>query len=338
MTADSADVDVLVVGAGQAGLAIGYELRQAGKDFLIVEAGTAVGGSWRRRWDSLRLFTSARHSGLPGRPFPAPADHYPSKDGVADYLTGYAEDFGLPIRLGTSVRKLRHGADGRFEAITEHGSYSAQAVVVATGPFQQPAIPAMARNLASDVTQIHTNDYRSPAQLPEGPTLVIGAGNSGLQIAEELSKLRPVTLAVGSRQPAIPQRVLGRDVFTWLDRLGVMRAPAEGWLGRRIRERDPLIGTNLRRLKRRGVKIVDRRHVRESKPDTHRRRPRDHRIHSDLGHRLPTRLQLADRPRRHRHHRMATTHPRHQPDLWPVLPRPAIPTSPWIRTSRLGGQ
>ncbi|CRK56626.1 monooxygenase, putative [Alloactinosynnema sp. L-07] len=253
-----AEIDVLVVGAGQAGLAMGYELTQAGLDFLIVDGAAEVGQSWRRRWDSLRLFTPARYSSLPGLAFPAPATHLPDKDEVAAYLADYARHFALPLRLDAGVRELRRADGGRFEAVTDRGILTAKSVVVATGPFQTPAVPAFANQLPPEILQVHTAHYRNPDQLPDGPVLVVGAGNSGVQIAGELARTRTVTLAVGTRQPALPQRFLGRDLFSWLDRLGVMRVPAQSRLGRRMRERDPLIGTSLRDLERQGVRLTGR--------------------------------------------------------------------------------
>ncbi|ROP37237.1 flavin-containing monooxygenase [Saccharothrix texasensis] len=250
--------DTLVIGGGQAGLAMGQALAAAGQDFLILDAAAEIGSSWRRRWDSLRLFTPARHSGLPGLPFPGPADHMPGKDEVADYLAAYARRFSLPVRLGAAVRRLSRTEDGRFQVLTDHATHTARAVVVATGPFQRPAVPPFGQRLNSGITQIHTADYRNPGRLPSGPVLVVGAGNSGVQIAEELARTHRVTLAVGARQPALPQRLLGRDLFTWLESLGVMRVPADTRLGRRLRERDPLIGASLRRLRRQGVLVRNR--------------------------------------------------------------------------------
>ncbi|SDU76566.1 flavin-containing monooxygenase [Jiangella alkaliphila] len=250
-------VDVLVIGAGQAGLAMGRELARANRDFVIVDGASTVGESWRRRWDSLRLFTPARHSSLPGLPFPADPDHLPDRDEVARYLSDYLSHFGLPVRLDTAVRHLRQ-VDGGFQAVTTQGGYIARAVVVATGPFQRPAIPALTGGLEPDIAQLHAADYRNSDQLPEGPVLVVGSGNSGVQIADELARTRPVVLAAGRRQPVLPQRLLGRDVFSWLDQLRVMNIPADSRIGRRMRERDPLIGTGPRALRRTGVRVVDR--------------------------------------------------------------------------------
>ncbi|MFB9469703.1 NAD(P)/FAD-dependent oxidoreductase [Nonomuraea salmonea] len=247
---------ITVIGAGQAGLAVGRELRLARHDVLVLEAHSRVGESWRRRWDSLHLFTSARLSSLPGLPLPGDGGRYPHKDEVAAYLETYATHFDLPIRLGTPVRQLRRAKDGTFEAVTDHDTYTAEGVVVATGPFQRPHIPGLP--LPPDIVAVHSAHYRSPSQLPDGPVLVAGGGNSGMQIAAELCADRQVTVALGTRKPALPQRVLGRDLFAWLELAGVVRAPVTSRLGRLVRRRDPLIGTGPEQLRRLAVRVVDR--------------------------------------------------------------------------------
>ena len=168
-------------------------------------------------------------------PFPAPAGTYPTKDQVADYLRGYAAAFELPVRLNTRVTRLSKTGD-TFVADTSTGTVTARQVVIATGPFQTPVIPRMAAGLAADVVQVHSADYRNPDQLPDGPVLVVGAGNSGLQIAAELAATRPVTVAVGTRPPMLPQRFLGRDLFWWLTRLGLITKTADSRLARRLRQ------------------------------------------------------------------------------------------------------
>jgi putative flavoprotein involved in K+ transport len=249
-----AQLDVLVIGGGQAGLAIGYHLAQRRLCFLIVDAGPAVGHVWRNRWDSLRLFTPAEYDALPGTPFPAPTGSHPTKDEVADYLNSYAKRHGLPVRLNTAVQRLhRHG--GGFTAVTTTGTVHARQVVVATGPFQHPHTPSFANTLTPGILQLHSAQYRTPAQLPRGArVLVVGAANSGLQIADELAATHRVTVAVGSRPAQLPQRLLGRDLFFWLDRTGLMTKPATSRLARRIRSRgDLVIGTRISALRRRGV-------------------------------------------------------------------------------------
>ena len=246
-------LDVVVVGAGQAGLAIAWHVSRRGLRLLVLEAAAELGQSWRSRWDSLTLFTPAQYDALPGMPFPAPADTYPTKDPVADYLQAYADAFQLPVRLNARVTSLSRSGNG-FEVRTADQTFSARRVVVATGPFQVPFIPAAARGLDSAVTQIHSTDYRNPGALPDGPVLVVGGGNSGLQIAEELSASRRVHVSMGTSPTILPQRPLGRDLFWWLTRLGLMRVPAESRLGRRVQARGEfVIGTSRRRLKRAGV-------------------------------------------------------------------------------------
>jgi len=253
------DHDVVVIGAGQAGLATAYHLRRHGLRFLVVDAAPEVGHSWRTRWDSLRLFTPAEHDGLPGFPFPAPAGTYPTKDEVADYLAAYAERFELPVRLGCAVRRLRRTASG-FALETGQGVLHAGQVVVATGPFQVPVVPApLADPLGPEVTQLHSSAYRRPGDLPSGPVLVVGGGNSGRQIALELAATREVTLSVGFRESELPQRLLGRDLFWWLTRLGLLSRTADSRLARRMRARgDLVIGSPLAGLRRAGVAIRGR--------------------------------------------------------------------------------
>ena len=252
-------VEVLVIGAGQAGLAVGWHLREQGNmSFLLLDAGPEVGHVWRSRWDSLRLFTPSEYDGLPGMPFPAPTGTYPTKDQVADYLRGYAAAFELPVRLDTRVTRLTKTRN-TFVAETSTGTVTARHVVIATGPFQTPVIPRMARGPAADIVQVHSADYRNPDQLPAGPVLVVGAGNSGLQIACELAATRPVTVAVGTRPPMLPQRFLGRDLFWWLTRLGIVTKPADSRLARRLRNKgDLVIGTRWRDLTRLGIQVRPR--------------------------------------------------------------------------------
>ena len=246
-------VDVIVVGAGQAGLAIAWYLARLGLRFQVLEASAELGQSWRSRWDSLTLFTPAQYDALPGMPFPAPADTYPTKEPVADYLRAYADAFRLPVRLNARVTSLSRSGDG-FEVRTADETFSARRVVVATGPFQVPFVPPAAGGLDSPVTQLHSADYRNPQALPDGPVLVVGGGNSGLQIAEELSASRRVDVSIGTSPPMLPQRLAGRDLFWWLTRLGLMRVPAESRLGRRVQARGEfVIGTSRRQLKRAGV-------------------------------------------------------------------------------------
>lgn len=250
----AAPLDVIVIGAGQAGLAIGHHLARGGLDFVLLEAGAQVGHSWRNRWDSLRLFSPAQYDALPGMPFPAPADSHPSKDDVADYLAAYARRFDLPVRLNSPVLRMHRAPDGTFDVVTPRGVLSARQVVVATGPFQRPRVPAAATQLDRQVQHVHSADYRNPEQVRGTRVLVVGAANSGLQIAAELAPTCAVSIAVGSRPLALPQRVAGRDLFFWLARSGFFRMPATSRLARRLRARgDLVIGTRASELRSAGV-------------------------------------------------------------------------------------
>lgn len=178
--------DTVIIGAGQAGLAVGYHLAKQGRSCLIVAAHQRIGDSWRTRWDSLRVFTPARYDGLPGWPFPAPGWSYPTKDEVADYLEAYAARFGLPVRSGIRVDGLAR-EHGRYVVTSGSNRYEADSVVVATGGYQTPRVPAFAGELNLSIVQLHSSQYRNPSQLPEGGVLVVGAGNSGAEIALESS-------------------------------------------------------------------------------------------------------------------------------------------------------
>ncbi len=245
------ETDIAVVGAGQAGLAVGYFLARQRRAFTLLDAAPTLGDAWRQRWDSLRLFTPAGCSGLPGLPFPGSWAEHPGRDAVADYLTRYAAAFELPVRLGTRVETLSVEPAG-FRLGTGTGDLHARRVVLAVGPHQRAYRPAVADRLAAEVTSLHSAGYRSPALLPDGPVLVVGAGNSGAQIAAELVAAgREVTLA-GRELPYLPQRPLGVDLFFWFDRLGMLEIGADTPRGHKLRAREAVIGTNLRRLARAG--------------------------------------------------------------------------------------
>ncbi len=249
--------DVIVIGAGQAGLAIGQRLARAGRRFLIVEAADSIGAAWRRRWNSLVLFTPRRFDSLPGLAFAGDPDGYPTRDEVVAYLEQYVSTFALPVQFESAVKTLE--ADGgRFVVRLEGRHLEADQVVVATGPFQVARIPALSDGLAPDLFQIHSACYRHPGDVPGTTVLVVGGGNSGLQIAKELAATHTVHLSVGSRQTALPQTLLGRDIFWWLTKTSLLKQTVETRVGRWMRNRDPVIGVNLRQLKRCGVEVRQR--------------------------------------------------------------------------------
>jgi putative flavoprotein involved in K+ transport len=255
---ESADREVIVIGAGQAGLTIGHYLAGQGRRFVILERGESVASAWRERWDSLTLFTPRRYSGLPGLPFSGDPDGYPTRGDVIDYLERYAETFELPIEFNSDVRRLS-SEDGRFVLDFDGRTITADQVVVATGPFQTPYVPKVAEDLDPEVWQAHSTGYRRAGDVPEGTVLVVGGGNTGFQIAKELSATHKVILSVGSRQKPLPQRLAGRDLFWWLTKTRLIHKTVDSRLGQRLKDRDTLIGSSPREIKRRyGVELKPR--------------------------------------------------------------------------------
>ncbi|HSM59123.1 MAG TPA: NAD(P)/FAD-dependent oxidoreductase [Candidatus Sulfomarinibacteraceae bacterium] len=217
MSAATLTYDTVVVGGGQSGLATGYFLKRQGRDFVILEARDQIGDVWRERWDSLRLFTPAAYNGLPGMPFPAAPHTFPTKDEMADYLQAYAARFELPVRTGVRVDDLsRNGR--RFTLAAGELRIEAENVVVAMANYQRPKTPSFAQELDPGIVQIHSFDYRNPSQLQEGGVLIVGAGNSGSEIAMELAP-RHKTWMSGRDTGHIPFRIEGAAARVVLIRL-----------------------------------------------------------------------------------------------------------------------
>ena len=244
-------VHTIVIGGGQAGLSVGYYLKRLGRPFLILEANQRIGDSWRRRWDSLRLFTPARFDGLVGMPFPAPPYSFPTKDEMGDYLERYAARFDLPVRTGVKVDRLtREGS--RYVVTTGERRFEAEHVVVAMANYQVPRVPPFAHELDPDIVQLHSLDYRNPGQLREGPVLIVGAGNSGAEIAKELSASHRVWVSgrdtghVPFRIDSLASRLLLPVLFRLVfHRILTVRTP----LGRKVRPKVLGVGGPLIRVK-----------------------------------------------------------------------------------------
>ena len=265
-THTDARVNTVVIGGGQAGLSVGYHLTRRRVPFVILDASARIGDTWRHRWDSLRLFTPARYAGLDGMPFPAPPFSFPTKDEMANYLETYARTFALPVRSGVRVDRLSRPG-GEFLVAAGDQRFHCENVVVAMGNYQQPRTPPFARELDSRIVQLHSFEYRTPEQLQDGDVLVVGAGNSGAEVAVEAVKTRRVWLA-GRETGHVPFRVDGLASRLGLIRL-VLRVlfhrvlSVATPLGRRIRPKvlhraAPLIRTRPRELAAAGVTRVPR--------------------------------------------------------------------------------
>lgn len=206
-------VETLVIGGGQAGLAMGYHLQRLGLPFLILDGNLRVGDAWRNRWDSLRLFTTARFNSLPGLRFPGPGDAFPSKDETADYLESYADHFQLPVQTGVRVERLSRQGQG-FVVTAGSKRFEAANVVVAMANYQRPRLPEFADALNPRILQMHSHVYRNLDQLKKGNVLIVGVGNSGADIAIETARTHSTWLS-GKESGHIPYRIesfFGRQI------------------------------------------------------------------------------------------------------------------------------
>jgi putative flavoprotein involved in K+ transport len=270
-------VDTVVIGAGQSGLSAGYHLAKRGLPFVILDADERIGDHWRNRWDSLRLYSPARYDALPGRPFPAPSYHWPTGREMGDYLEAYARWFELPVRSATRVDRVEPVDDGFVVTMRDGGRLAARQVVVATGPFREPQIPAFAPELDPSIRQLHSHDYRNPDQLAEGSVLVVGLSHSGADIAFEAANAGHRTFLSGRSHGQVPIRVTDtkRAMFGWpivqfvFGHVLTMRTP----LGRKMRPEvrkggGPLLRVRLADLDRAGVERHDAKTVgtKEGKP------------------------------------------------------------------------
>lgn len=264
-TENRSSFDTIVIGGGQTGLVVGYELKSRGIDFVILDAGERVGDAWRNRWDSLRLFTPARMNGLPGFPYPGPGNRFIGKDEIADYLEDYAKAMELPIRHRARVTHL--GRDGEGYVLTAGGdTLRADNVVVAMADYQVPHVPDYAPDLDPGIVQMHSSRYRNPDQLQPGPALVVGLGNSGADIAYEVAHHHP-TFVSGSETGAIPFKLesrFGRSIGTRLVRFAMLKVLNTSTpIGRKARPKmlsksAPLVRIRPKELAKAGVERVER--------------------------------------------------------------------------------
>ena len=242
----------VIIGGGQAGLAVGYYLKQHGVPFVILDENDRVGDAWRKRWDSLRLFTPGRYDGLPGMPFPGSPWAYPTKDQTADYFEMYARKFELPVRTGVRVDRLSKAGD-RFEVSCGKHTTLAENVVVATGASNNPRVPSFAGELDASIVQFHSKEYRRPSQIQNGAVLIVGAGNSGAEIAIELAPHHQTWLS-GPDTGQEPTRAGSRldHLITPMMWFVATRLTVKTRLGRRLRDSfvDPPRGIPLGRVRR----------------------------------------------------------------------------------------
>jgi putative flavoprotein involved in K+ transport len=254
MTTQAERFETVIVGGGQAGLATGYHLAKRGRSFVILDASDRTGDPWRRRWDSLKLYSPASHDGLPGLRFPAPRASYPTTHEMADYLEAYAAHFDLPVRSSTAVETLSKEGE-RYVLTAGEQTFEADNVVVATGVMQKPIVPSFAHELDPRITQLHSSDYRNLSQLQEGRVLVVGASHSGSDIAHETAAKHPTILSgVDTGQiPAPIESRRGRLVFRGLFFAGSNILTVDTPLGRKLRPHIRHGGAPLLRYRRKDL-------------------------------------------------------------------------------------
>lgn len=254
-------LDFIIIGAAQAGLAMSYNIKQANKSFLVVDGGNEIGSSWLSRWDSLKLFTPTEYNHLPGLNFDAPLGYYPSKFEVADYFKKYVDKFDIPVQFNTLITSVKKKSD-HFVAFHKDGEIKAMQVIIATGPFHTPYTPPCHTKLSEDVLQMHSNYYKGNHQLQDGDALVVGGGDSGYQILDELSKdgKRTVYFSGVTNVKSLPQQFLGQTLWWWFNLIGFLKFNKYGFIGKKIKSiTQPVIGTDVKEiLARENVTIIGR--------------------------------------------------------------------------------
>ena len=241
-------LDYVVIGGAQAGLAMAYHLQMMNKSFIVVDGEKEIGASWLNRWDSLKLFTPTEYNHLPGLPFNAPKGHYPTKFEVADYFKSYVSKFKIPVQLDTLVTSVRKTKKG-FHVQYKDGEIETANVVVATGPFHTPYTPPCHTKTSGNILQMHSNYYKGLHQLQKGDALVVGGGDSGYQILNELSKdsSRTVYFSGDTSVKSLPQHILGKTLWWWFTLVGFLSYSKYSWIGKKINSStQPVIGTDVK--------------------------------------------------------------------------------------------
>lgn len=255
-------LDFVIIGGAQAGLSMAYHLKKMEKSFIVVDGEEEIGASWLNRWDSLKLFTPTEYNHLPGLKFNAPKGHYPSKYEVSNYFKSYVKKFDIPVQLNTLVTSVKKSAKG-FHALYNEGEIVAKNVIVATGPFHIPYTPPCHTKLSDEVLQMHSNYYKNSEQLQEGDVLVVGGGDSGYQILDEISKDKKsntVYFSGDTKVKTLPQQFLGKTLWWWFTLIGFLKFNKYSWIGKKISTSlQPVIGTDVKEiLSRENVVTVGR--------------------------------------------------------------------------------
>jgi len=255
-------LEFVIIGSGQAGLSMAYHLKQHNKKFLVVDGGAEIGASWLNRWDSLKLFTPTEYNNLPGLKFDTPKGYYPNKFEVANYFKSYVDHYEIPLQFNTLITSVVKSEKGFFTLTHSEGEIQTKNIIVATGPFHTPYTPPCHTKLSSEITQMHSNFYKSLHQLQEGDALVVGGGDSGYQILDEISKNKSITVYFSGliNVKSIPQQFLGKTIWWWFTIIGFLSFTKYSWIGKKISSiPQPVIGTDVKEiLARKNVVVVGR--------------------------------------------------------------------------------
>ena len=255
-------LDYVIIGAGQAGLAMAYHLKKSNKDFLIVDSEVEIGASWLNRWDSLKLFTPTEYNHLPGFKFDAPKGYYPDKFEVANYFESYVAHYNFKMQFNSLITGVRKTKDNTFILEHKEGEILTKGVIVATGPFHIPYTPPCHTKISEQTRQMHSNYYKAVHQLQDGDALVVGAGDSGYQILDEVSKdaSKTVYFSGNTNVKSIPQKIFGKTLWWWFKLIGFLSFTKYSWIGKKIISiSQPVIGTNVKEiLARKNVIAVGR--------------------------------------------------------------------------------